>query len=475
MRITTPEFIQSFLKTFIVEERCLEYSGAEIIWVSLKKKLKDIYGESTYNSWLSSLKFVKEENSQLFFKVPSEFIKEWINTNYSSKILNLWRQENSNIYSIEITVDKTSNTTVIPPSVENVISNVIVDKHELQALSAPLNPSFTFDNFVVGKPNELAFAAAKQIAESSHPLPGSNPFFLCAEVGRGKTHLMQAIAWYIKNNFASKKVVVYISAEKFMYQYITALRNKSIMAFKEQFRSVDVLMVDDVQFISGKDSTQEEFFHTFNALIEQNKQLVISADRSPSDLHGVEERIKSRLGWGLVVDINDTTFELRVGILQSKVASMKLHVPIKVLEFIAKNIVSNVRELEGALNKVVANSSLLGKPITLDSTKEILTDLLRCNEKIICIDDIIKKVCDYFNVKAADLRSDRRLRHITRIRQMAMYLSKTLTQKSLPEIGRKFGDRDHTTVIHSIKKVESLMAEEPQIREDVEMLMKILK
>jgi chromosomal replication initiator protein len=265
-----------------------------------------------------------------------------------------------------------------------------------------------------------------------------------------------------------------------MYQFIRALRYKDMMSFKQQFREVDVLMVDDIQFIAGKESTQEEFFHTFNALIDGNHQVIISADRSPSDLEGIEERIRSRLGWGLVADIHPTDYELRLGILQSKAETlMRNHkdavVPEQVMEFLAQRVATNIRELEGALNRVVAFASFSGRPITLEMAKEILRDLLRASERRISIDQIQRKVADYYNVRMGDMLSARRSRAVARPRQIAMYLSKQLTTRSLPEIGRKFGGRDHTTVIHAVRKVESLRESDPSIEEDVDLLLRSLE
>jgi chromosomal replication initiator protein len=293
-------------------------------------------------------------------------------------------------------------------------------------------------------------------------------------VGLGKTHLMHAIAWEIRTRDPSRRVI-YLSAEKFMYQFIRALRFRDTVAFKEQFRSVDVLMIDDVQFISGKDSTQEEFFHTFNALVDQNRQVVISADKSPSDLEGLEERLRSRLGWGLVADIHPTTYELRLGILQSKAEQLRAQIPQKVTEFLAHKIQSNVRELEGALNRIVAHSTLVGRDITLETTQEVLHDLLRANDRRVTIEEIQKRVAEHYTIRIADMSSARRARAVARPRQVAMYLAKVLTSRSLPEIGRKFGGRDHTTVMHAVRKIEELKAADPALAEDVELLRRMLE
>ncbi len=339
-------------------------------------------------------------------------------------------------------------------------------------MSAALDSRFTFENFVVGKPNELAYAAALRVAESDTPL--FNPLFLYGGVGLGKTHLMHAIAWHIKKVHPTRKVI-YLSAEKFMYQFIRALRFKDTVAFKEEFRNVDVLMIDDVQFISGKDTTQEEFFHTFNALVDNNRQVIISADKSPADLEKMEERLKSRLGWGLVADIHPTTYELRLGILQAKADALELKIPKDVMEFLAFRIISNIRELEGALNRIVAHATLVGRSISIDTTQEVLRDLLRSNDRRITIEDIQKRVCEFYNIKISDLLSSRRLQNIARPRQVAIYLSKLLTSKSLPEIGRKFGGRDHTTVLHSVRKVQEFCQSDREFANDIDILRRSLE
>ena len=304
-----------------------------------------------------------------------------------------------------------------------------------------------------------------------HSVP-FNPLFLYGGVGLGKTHLMHAIAWHVRKHAPTRKVI-YLSAEKFMYRFIRALRFRSTMDFKEQFRSVDLLMIDDVQFISGKDSTQEEFFHTFNALVDLNRQIVISADKSPTDLD-IEERMRSRLGWGLVADIHPTTYELRLGILESKSEQLGLHLPQKVLEFLAHKITSNVRELEGALNRITAHVNLVRRELTLEAAQELLQDVLRANERRVTIDEIQKRVAEHFNIKMAEMTSPRRARIVARPRQVAMYLAKQLTSRSLPEIGRKFGGRDHTTVMHAVRKIEELTRNDRALAEDVELLQRML-
>jgi chromosomal replication initiator protein len=457
-------------------------------WGKIQGHLKDEFGDAAYRSFLQLLRVERVDEGEAVLAAPTGFLRNWVATHYADRLLALWRVENPAVARISLIVDpqvtsqavsggretaQTATTETVPePLGEPAGSPEGAEGY----LSAPLDPRFTFGNFIVGKPNELAYAAALRVAESCagtvHTVP-FNPLFLYSGVGLGKTHLMHAIAWHIRNNAPSRKVI-YLSAEKFMYQFIKALRFRSIMDFKEQFRSVDLLMIDDVQFISGKDSTQEEFFHTFNALVDQNRQIVISADKSPSDLDGLEERMRSRLGWGLVADIHPTTYELRLGILQSKAEQSGVRVPLKVMEFLAHKIVSNVRELEGSLNRVTAQAQLIGRDITLDCAQEVLQDLLRANERRVTIDEIQKRVAEHFNIKMAEMTSSRRARVVARPRQVAMYLAKQLTSRSLPEIGRKFGGRDHTTVMHAVRKVEELIGGDRAFAEDVELLRRSL-
>ena len=451
-------------------------------WQRVSSKLSSRFGDAIFRSWLAPLRFVESASGRVKISVPTRFVREWVNKNYINDIEEFWEQEQvAEGFAIELIIAEANNANLTqtekpaPQTWQSPVQNVEIAPELDMQMGAILDPRYTFDNFVVGKPNELAHAAARRVAESNSVVHGGNPLFLYGGVGLGKTHLMHAIAWHIRAN-NPKRRVLYLSAEKFMYQFIRALRFKEALAFKEHFRSVDVLMIDDVQFISGKDSTQEEFFHTFNALIEQNKQLVITGDRSPSDLEGLEERVRSRLGWGLVADIHSTSYELRLGILQSKIEQMQgTQVPPKVLEFLAHKITSNVRELEGALNRVVAHSTLVGRPITLETTQEVLHDLLRANDRRISVEDIQKQVANHYNIKVSDMHSARRARMVARPRQVAMYLSKKFTSKSLPEIGRRFGGKDHTTVMHAVKRVEELIASDHEFSQDLEMLSRLLQ
>lgn len=308
---------------------------------------------------------------------------------------------------------------------------------------------------------------------------GFNPLFLYGGVGLGKTHLMHAIAHDYQARHPSAQVL-YLSAEQFMYRFVQALRESSIMDFKSMFRNVNMLMVDDVQFIAGKDSTQEEFFHTFNALVDQGKQIVISADRAPAEIKGLEERIKSRLSCGLIVDLHPTTYELRLGILQSKTQAFRaqqpdLEIGAGVLEFLAHRITTNVRVLEGALQRLFAHASLLRREITLEVAQECLADILRTNDRKINIDDIQRKVAEHYNIRLADMMGPKRARNVARPRQIAMYLSKQLTSRSLPEIGRRFGGRDHTTIMHGVRKIEELLVEDSAMVEDIAVLKRMLE
>ncbi len=457
---------------------------AEMIaqWGRVRAQLRAEFGEAAFNSWLKPLSLSEVADQSVRVAVPTRFMRDWIDSNYRGRLIELWQQENADIADVEVIVEPSPASTTGPkiapvkeaeelplPAAEQVPSREIPVSVED---SAALDPRFTFTNFVVGRSNELAHAAARRVAESNE-VP-FNPLFLYGGVGLGKTHLMHAMAWHICRRSPDRRVL-YMSAEKFMYQFIRALRYKTIMDFKEQFRSVDVLMIDDIQFIAGKDSTQEEFFHTFNALVDRNRQIVISADKSPSDIEGLEERLKSRLGWGLVADIHPTDYELRLGILQSKAEQLDAEIPPKLLEFLAHKITSNVRELEGALNRIVAHTTLVGRPITLETSQEVLHDLLRANDRRVTIDEIQKRVAEHFNIRLADMHSARRARAVARPRQVAMFLSKQLTSRSLPEIGRKFGGRDHTTVMHAVRKIEELRASDSSFNEDVELLRRMLE
>ena len=447
------------------------------LWDRVRGRLRADVGDAAFNSWLKPLALLRARDGEVDMTVPTRFMRDWVHNHYFDKIDEVWRAEDPGLVKLRIGVGgRAAAQRPLPtaiPAAPGRGGRPNGAPCGFNDISAPLDQRYTFDNFVVGKPNELAYAAARRVAESD--AVSFNPLFLYGGVGLGKTHLMHGIAWHIRRRRPDRKVV-YLSAEKFMYQFIRAVRYKDTMAFKQQFRSVDVLMIDDVQFISGKESTQDEFFHTFNALVDQNRQIVISADRSPADLEGMEERIRSRLGWGLVADIHPTDFELRHGILLAKAEQLGAHaVPERVLEFLAHRITSNVRELEGALNRVLAYHNLVGRPITIDTTQEVLQDLLRANDRRVTIEEIQKRVAEHFNIRLSDMYSARRARAVARPRQVAMYLAKSLTSRSLPEIGRKFGGRDHTTVMHAVRRVDELRETDSSFAEDVDLLRRMLE
>ena len=441
----------------------LDIDGAKEIWQQVKKKLRQEAGKTVYNNWLDSLKLISYVSGKIEIASHSEFHKNWIEPRYGNRIKSLFKAAHSEVKNVMFIVDES-----IPLKNQKAQGKKSNNLH----FSSPLDPRYTFKKFVVGPSNDFVAAAAQRVAEAEDV--AFNPLVIYGGVGLGKTHLMHSIAWRIREINPNRQVV-YLSAEKFMYQFVRSLRQQETMLFKEQFRSADVLMIDDVQFIAGKDSTQEEFFHTFNALVDQNKQIVVSADRSPADLEGIEERLRSRLGWGIVAEIHQTSYELRLGILQAKADDIKkCEVPSKVIEFLAHKITSNVRELEGALKRLVAHSQLVGRPITLESTQDLLHDLLRASDRRVTIEEIQKKVAEHFNTRLSDMSSARRARAVARPRQVAMYLSKQLTSRSLPEIGRKFGGRDHTTVMHAVSRIESLMNSDSAIADDLELLKRML-
>ena len=445
--------------------------GIDVSWSKITSELKKSLDKDTFQNWIKPIYFESHIDTSLTLSVPTRFLRDWIIKNYASVIKKAYMDQGHSIDKLAIIV-KENNDRIIPGT-EVIYEDKDDDEDTYyDDISAPLDPKFTFDNFIVGKPNELAYAAAQRVAQSE--VVSFNPLFLYGGVGLGKTHLMHAVAWNIKKR-NPKKNVVYLTAEKFMYQFIKALRFKNIMSFKEQFRSVDVLMIDDVQFIIGKDNTQEEFFHTFNTLIDKKRQIIISADKSPADLDGLEDRLKSRLGWGLVADIHPLTYELRLGILQAKAEQKSIVLKQEVIEFLANKITNNVREMEGALNRLAVHASIQDSEISVDLVKDVLKDLLRTNSRKITIDEIQKKVVEHYNIKLSDMHSPRRSRSVARPRQVAMYLAKSITTRSLPEIGRKFGGRDHTTVIHAIKTIEEIMVNDPNLAEDIELLTRILQ
>mgnify|MGYP001019283765 CR=1 FL=1 len=448
------------------------------VWSDVRDALRELVGENNYITWIEPLRLAALDGGVVSLTAPTNFVANWVNRNFAEQILRAMIASGQIVHRVEIVVD--AQTPRAPASVQRTIPAPALpartaDEGELPA--AALDHRFTFDNFVVGKPNALAHAAARRVAEGG-PVT-FNPLFLYGGVGLGKTHLMHAIAWEMQSRQPELRVL-YLSAEQFMYRFVQALRERQIMDFKGLFRSVDVLMVDDVQFIAGKESTQEEFFHTFNALVDQNKQIVISADRAPGEIKHLEDRIKSRLQCGLVVDLHPTDYELRLGILQQKVDQARatygdVALGEGVLEFLAHRITTNVRVLEGALTRLFALASLVGREITLDLAQDTLADILRSSDRKVTVEEIQRKVAEHYNIRLSDMIGPKRLRTIARPRQIAMYLAKQMTTRSLPEIGRRFGGRDHTTIMHGVKKVEELRAADTQLAEDLDLLKRLLE
>jgi len=443
-------------------------------WGQVREELIKRVGKHNYATWIEPLKLSQLKNGVARFEVPTIFFGDWVQRNYGDHIRSQLASTGATVDRVEFAV----GAAPAPARAAKPAARTVPPRAANEDLpGAPLDARFTFDSFVVGKPNELAHAAARRVAEGG-PVT-FNPLFLYGGVGLGKTHLMHAIAHELQVRRPELRVL-YLSAEQFMYRFVQALRDRQVMDFKELFRSVDVLMVDDVQFIAGKDSTQEEFFHTFNALVDANKQIVISADRAPGEIKDLEERIKSRLQCGLVVDLHPTDYELRLGILQQKVDHYRsqykgLVLADGVLEFLAHRITTNVRVLEGALTRLFAFASLVGREITLDLAQDCLADILRSSDRKLSIEEIQRKVAEHYNVRLSDLIGPKRLRTIARPRQVAMYLSKQLTPRSLPEIGRRFGGRDHTTIMHGVRKIEELITTDSQLSDDLQLLRRLLQ
>ena len=442
------------------------------IWNDISRELRNSVGEDDYINWISKANFASVEGEVAIFEVPTRFTGEWILQTYSDKIIQCFKTLGVDVVRINYIVSSSQQLQLVGEAPSDTINSVA----ESNLPECNLNPRFTFDQFVVGSPNTIAYAAAERIAKDKEL--SFSPLFFYGGVGLGKTHLMNAVGWAVKKENPHAKVI-YLTAEQFMYLFVDALRNKSIIEFKKVFRSVEILMVDDIQFIAGKDSTQEEFFHTFNVLAAQSKKIILSADRSPGKIEGLEERVRSRLQSGLAIELHPTDYELRLGILQQKVELIHnknpgLFFEKGVLEFLAHRITRNARLLEGALNRLVATASYMRDTNSRDSISveyamHVLHDMLRETDRKIQLDEIIKCVSKHFNLRSADLTGARRIREIARPRQIAIYLAKKLTTRSLPDIGRAF-NRDHTTVIHSVRRIEEMMLEDAEIVGDVEIL-----
>ena len=461
-------------------------------WSRVKGRLRSSVGEDVYTSWFARMDLEGVQDESVRLSVPTRFLKSWIQAHYAERVLSCWQAEMPEVHRIDLTVRSAvrpvAQTKEVPAPVETrrapapelrSTATVPVSANHDALGGSPLDPRLTFASFVVGRSNTLAHAAARQIAEGRRgDAVMFNPLYIHAGVGLGKTHLLQAVTW--AGNSGNERKVLYLTAEKFMYGFVAALKTQTALAFKEALRGIDVLVIDDLQFLQGK-STQAEFCHTLNALIDAGRQVVIAADRPPSDLENLDDRVRSRLAGGLVVEMGSLGEELRHGILKSRVAAARTHhatfdVPEEVLHYLARTITHNGRDLEGAINRLLAHSKLNNQPVTLEMAEREVRDLVRPSEpKRIKIEDIQRVVAWQYNVSRSDLLSSRRTANVVRPRQVAMYLAKTLTLRSLPEIGRRFGGRDHTTVLHAVRKIEALVSKDTALSEEVESLKRQLQ
>jgi chromosomal replication initiator protein len=461
-------------------------------WSRVKKRLRAEVGEDVFTSWFARMELDGIDTETVRHSVPTRFLKSWIQSHYAEKVLTCWQQENPALARVELTVRsavlRTMQTKPVAAPIDPAaiklngsdVRAMIGESNAHESLGgSPLDPRLTFDSFVVGRSNTLALAAAKQVAAARRGEPVMfNPLYIHAGVGLGKTHLLQAITW--AGNAAGERKVLYLTAERFMYGFVSALRTQTAIAFKEALRGIGVLVIDDIQFLQGK-STQAEFCHTLNALIDAGRQVVIASDRPPSDLESLDDRVRSRLAGGLVVEMGSLGEELRLEILKARTAAARAHhpgfdVPLPVLQYIAKSVTHNGRDLEGALNRLLAHNKLTGQSVTLEMAEREVRDLIRPQEpKRVKIEDIQRVVARQYNVSRSDLLSSRRTANVVRPRQVAMYLAKTLTLRSLPEIGRRFGGRDHTTVLHAVRKIEGLVGTDASLAEEVEILKRQLQ
>jgi len=440
-------------------------------WNEILEKFKQNFGNDIYESWIKNINLKKEFNHYVVLSAPTRFVRDWIVSRYADKILDIIKLFKQSIERIEFLIEENQEK-----SVKSDFSNkeqVTLIQNSLSNYNR-FNSNNRFDNFMVGESNELAYTAARKVCiQSAH----YNPLFIYSPVGMGKTHLLNAIGLEVAN--ANKKAM-FISAERFMYHFIRSIKSKEMVKFKDFYRMANVFIIDDIQFVSGKEAMQEEFFHTFNALIEKGSQIVISSNKPPSDLDKIQERIKSRMSGGLVIDIQPPDFELKIKILKTKFEEIKLNfkedynLEEDVFEFLAKEVTSSIRELVGALNRVLAFSKINTKSPSIYECKKILKDFINSGNKSINVEAIQTLVASYFNLNLQEMLSPRRSRSLARPRQIAMYLSKQHTTNSLPDIGRKFSNRDHTTVIHAVKKIDELIKNDNEIKQNVEEIRKKL-
>lgn len=438
------------------------------VWEKSQAQIQERMGRASYETWFSTMQVKEKVVGVLTIEAPDDFFKAWIVDHYQNdiqEILNTTAQK-------PVTIEFSVNTNILNAETQTRLAKLEQNFTRAEGVQSVLNSRFTFDNFVIGPSNRFACAASLAVAES--PAKAYNPLFVYGRVGLGKTHLIQAITHKIRQLYPAMKHC-YLSSEQFTNELINAIRNRSTSQFRKKYREIDVLLIDDVQFIAGKESTQEEFFHTFNTLHDNRKQIIITSDRPPKEIINLEERLSSRFAWGLAADIQPPDYETRVAILRKKIKNEAIQVPDDVIHFIAAQIKTNIRELEGALIRVAAYSLLEEKPITLDVAVQTLKDMVRETARTISVDMIQKTVAEFFRVPLSELRSKKRTKNIVLPRQIAMYLSRQLTAQSLPEIGNAFGGKDHTTVLHSCKKIEQSLTVEREIRNIVDQLLTTLQ
>ncbi len=457
----------------ILNKKTENFSIKKLDWTKVQLDMKEKLGKDIYESWLKKIEFIEEFNSYILISVSTRFLRDWITSRYLDQILQIIKSHKKDISRIEFTINE--NRKEISDTNNKINKNQKEDSQNVSFIKDSffqynrIDPNKNFENFILGPSNKLAFEASKKVSED---LSHYNPLYLYGGVGMGKTHLLNAIGLELKTT----KKVMFISAERFMYHFVKSIKSNEMVKFKDYFRNTDVLLIDDIQFMNGKEAMQEEFFHTFNALIDKGSQVIISADRSPNKLSRIQERIKSRFAGGLVVDIQNPDYELRYKIVKAKIDELKINQSVsinlseEIQKFISSEIRTSVRELVGALNRIISFSRIYNKLPTLMETKAILKDLLNLSENKVTIDSIQTIVCQYFKISKNEMLSARRSRYLVRPRQTAIYLSKLLTSKSLPEIGRFFSNRDHTTVIHSVKTIERLRQEDKELNSNIDNL-----
>lgn len=431
-----------------------------LAWEKAQPDIKTKIGDTSYETWFSALKVQEKTPEVLTIETPDDFFKNWIVEHYQSFIQESLKKYTESDISIEFSV----NSKLIPEDKEAQLETITETLIKKKTTSFTLNTNFTFDNFVVGPSNRFACAASLAVAES--PAKAYNPLFIYGQVGLGKTHLIQSITHKI-SQINPKLNLCYMTSEHFTNELIDAIRHKGTTEFRKKYRNIDVLLIDDIQFIAGKESTQEEFFHTFNNLHDNKKQIIITSDRPPNEISKLEERLRSRFAWGLITDVQPPDFETRVAILKKKMENESVVIPDDVILFIAEQIKTNIRELEGALIRVSAYSMLEDHPVTLDMAKVVLKDMVKESVKTISVEMIQKTVADFYNITTADLHGKKRLKNIVIARQIAMYLVRQLTNMSLPEVGGAFGGKDHTTVLHSCKKIEKILDSDMGVKKAV--------